>query len=69
MSEKAYKTMGSTGAGTLAIGICILVTGIVSGILLIVNGARLLKNREPDYLGCSLFFYTPLYDVNGIQSI
>lgn len=46
MSEKAYKTMGSTGAGTLAIGICILVTGIVSGILLIVNGAQLLKNRE-----------------------
>lgn len=46
MSEKAYKTMRSTGAGTLAIGICILVTGIVSGILLIVNGARLLKNRE-----------------------
>ena len=46
MSEKSYKTMGSTGAGTLAIGICILVTGIVSGILLIVNGARLLKNRE-----------------------
>lgn len=46
MSEKAYKTMGSTGAGTLAIGICILATGIVSGILLIVNGARLLKNRE-----------------------
>ena len=46
MSEKAYKTMGSTGAGTLAIGICVLVSGIVSGILLIVNGARLLKNRE-----------------------
>ena len=46
MSEKAYKTMGATGAGTLAIGICVLISGIVSGILLIVNGARLLKNRE-----------------------
>ena len=46
MNEKAYKTMKSTGAGTLTIGICILVTGIVSGILLIVNGARLLKNQE-----------------------
>ena len=46
MEEKVYKTMGSTGSGSLAIGICILVTGIVSGILLIVNGARLLKNRE-----------------------
>ena len=57
MSEKAYKTMGSTGAGTLAIGICILVTGIVSGILLIVNGARLLKNREqPRKSGALCFF-------------
>ena len=46
MSEKIYKTMGNTGAGTLAIGICILITEIVSGVLLIVNGARLLKNRE-----------------------
>lgn len=46
MNEKAYKTMGSTGAGTIAIGICVLISGIVSGILLIVNGARLLKNRE-----------------------
>ena len=46
MEEKVYKTMGSTGGGSLAIGICILVTGIVSGVLLIVNGARLLKNRE-----------------------
>ena len=34
MEEKIYKTMGSTGAASLA-----------AGILLIVNGARLLKNR------------------------
>lgn len=46
MSEKVYKTMGSTGGGTLAIGICVLISGLVSGILLIVNGARLIKNRE-----------------------
>lgn len=46
MSEKVYKTMGRTGGGTLAIGICVLISGLVSGILLIVNGARLLKNRE-----------------------
>ena len=46
MDEKVYKTMGHTGGGTLALGICVLVTGIVSGILLIVNGAKLLKNRE-----------------------
>ncbi len=46
MDEKIYKTLGSTGAANLAIGICILVTGITSGILLIVNGARLLKSKK-----------------------
>ncbi len=45
MEEKIYKTMGSVGAANLAIGICILAGGIVSGILLIVNGARLLKHK------------------------
>ena len=32
MEEKIYKTMSSTGAANLAIGICVLVGGIVSGI-------------------------------------
>lgn len=45
MDEKVYKTMGSTGAANLAVGICILAGGIAAGVLLIVNGARLLKNR------------------------
>ena len=45
MEEKIYKKMSSTGAANLAIGICVLVGGIVSGILLIVNGARLLKHK------------------------
>ena len=45
MEEKIYKTMSPTGAANLAIGICVLVGGIVSGILLIVNGARLLKHK------------------------
>jgi cytochrome c biogenesis protein, transmembrane region len=46
MDEKIYKTMGSAGASTLAVGICVLAGGITAGILLIVNGARLLKNRS-----------------------
>jgi hypothetical protein len=46
MCEKVYKTMGSTGAGTLAIGICVLLCGLTCGILLIVNGGRILKSRE-----------------------
>ena len=45
MEEKIYKTLSSTGAANLAIEICVLVGGIVSGILLIVNGARLLKHK------------------------
>ena len=46
MNEKAYKTMTQTGAGYIAIGIIVLVTGIVRVILCIVNGARLLKNKS-----------------------
>ena len=30
MDEKVYKTIGFSGAANLAIGICILVTGIVA---------------------------------------
>ncbi|MGN0143221.1 MAG: hypothetical protein ACI4AD_13430 [Roseburia sp.] len=46
MDEKLYKTMGSTGASTLAVGICVLAGGIAAGILMIINGARMLKNRS-----------------------
>lgn len=46
MEEKIYKTMGSTGAANLVIGICVLAGGIAAGILLIVNGARLLKSKS-----------------------
>ena len=46
MDEKVYKTLGFSGAANLAIGICILVTGIASGILLILNGAKLLKSKK-----------------------
>lgn len=46
MEEKVYKTMGSAGAANIAVGICVLVCGIVSGILLLVHGGRLLKNKD-----------------------
>ena len=45
MNEKVYKTMAGIGGGTLAIGIVVLVTGIVSGTMLIINGARLIKKK------------------------
>ena len=44
--EKAYRTMRSTGAGNIALGIIIMVTGIAAGILTIVNGSRLLKDKK-----------------------
>lgn len=46
MDEKVYKTIGFSGAANLAIGVCILVTGLTAGILLIINGAKLLKSKH-----------------------
>ena len=46
MNEKTYKTMRSVGAGNLVIGILLVVVGLVTGILAIVNGARLLKRKS-----------------------
>lgn len=46
MEEKAYKTMGSAGAASLTIGICLLAGAVASGILLVVHGARLLNCRK-----------------------
>lgn len=46
MEEKLYKLMRGTGATTLAVGISVLVTGITAGVLLIIAGAKLLKNKE-----------------------
>lgn len=45
-NEKTYKTMVHVGAGDLVLGIIVLVTGIVAGTLMIVNGARLLKRKS-----------------------
>lgn len=46
MEEKAYKTMGKTGAFNLALGICTLVVGIAIGIVMIIHGAKLLRSRK-----------------------
>ena len=46
MNEKIYKTMSSTGACSLTVGIIVLATGNVTGIMMIVNGARLLKKKS-----------------------
>lgn len=46
MEEKAYKTMNSTGIISIVMGIVVIVFGIGAGIVSIVNGARLLKNKK-----------------------
>lgn len=46
MSEKIYTTMKSVGVGNLVIGILLIITGIASGVLVIVNGARLLRKKS-----------------------
>ena len=46
MNETAYKTMSRSGAGTLSVGIIVMVTGIVCGIIAIVSGAKLLHDKK-----------------------
>ncbi|MCI8583794.1 MAG: hypothetical protein HFH11_03775 [Dorea sp.] len=46
MNEKAFKTMGITGAASIAIGVVMIVTGITTGVIAVVCGGRLLKNKE-----------------------
>ena len=46
MNEKTYKAMKGAGAGNLVLGVIILVTGIVCGILTIVNGAKLIRHKS-----------------------
>ena len=45
-NEKTYTTMRTVGGGSIALGIIVLVTGMVTGILMVVNGARLLKAKK-----------------------
>ncbi len=46
MEEKVYKTMGHSGALTIAFGIIAIVAGVSCGVMLIVNGGRLLAERS-----------------------
>lgn len=45
MEEKIYKLMKATGITTLAIGIATIISGLTAGVLLVVTGAKLLKNK------------------------
>ena len=44
--EKVYKVLRNAGSANIAIGVLLIVLGITLGILNIVSGASLLKNRR-----------------------
>ncbi len=45
-NEKMYKTLGSSGAWNIVIGVVVLVCGTACGIIAIINGARMLKRKS-----------------------
>lgn len=46
MNEKLFKTVANTGIWNLVMGIIIIVTGVTSGVLLLVSGAKLIKSKN-----------------------
>ncbi len=46
MNEKAFKTMGLSGAAGITVGIIMIVVGVTTGIISIVSGAKLLKDKK-----------------------
>lgn len=45
MNEKVYKSMRHVGGTNIALGILMIVAGVTMGVLAIVNGAKLLKDK------------------------
>jgi hypothetical protein len=46
MNEKVYKTMKSVGAWNIVFGILLIVGGVTIGIIQLVHGGRLLKDKK-----------------------
>ena len=44
--ERAYLAMKNSGAGSIAIGIILIVVGVTAGVLSILSGANLLKQKR-----------------------
>ena len=43
MNERIYRIMDHSGTASIVIGIVVMVTGIVSGILLLIHGGMLVR--------------------------
>ena len=46
MNEKAYKAMNFAGISGIVTGIIVAVVGVTAGVITIVGGARLLKEKR-----------------------
>lgn len=46
MMEKIYQTMKSVGVWNLVLGIVLIIAGLIAGIFMILNGAKLLKKKS-----------------------
>ena len=46
MDQKIYKVMKAAGATNIALGVITLITGMVTGILLIIAGAKLTAGKS-----------------------
>jgi hypothetical protein len=46
MEERVYKTMKSAGVSNLIMGIVIMLAGIGIGVMVVINGARLLQRKS-----------------------
>lgn len=46
MNEKIYKSMTFAGVSNITIGIIVAIIGVATGILAIISGARLLKDKK-----------------------
>ena len=44
--EKAYRAMKNSGAGSIAVGIIVLVVGVTAGVIFIINGAGLPRHKK-----------------------
>lgn len=46
MEEKIYLTMKNSGAISIAFGVVAITVGLVSGIILIISGGKLLQRKS-----------------------
>ncbi|MDD3412806.1 MAG: hypothetical protein PHY47_02295 [Lachnospiraceae bacterium] len=45
MNEKVFKSMGFSGVTGIVTGIVVLVAGVAAGVMMIISGSKLMKDR------------------------